>query len=62
MNETLQYRIAYLNERGRLLQNYLLPMADNELMKISPIPSRSIIIQLKNKALYFSMLLSGEIN
>jgi len=62
MNETLQLRIAYLNERGRRLQNFLLPLADNELIKFSPVPSRRIIIDLKNRALYFSMLLSGELN
>jgi hypothetical protein len=62
MNETLHYEIAYLNNRGERLQKLLLPMSDFELRRFSPRPSRQIIIDLKNKALYFSMLMSGEIN
>jgi hypothetical protein len=62
MNETLQFRIAYLNEQGRRLMNFLLPLSDSELIKFSPRPSPHIIYNLKNKALYFSMLYSGEIN
>ena len=62
MNENLQFKIAYLNEQGRRLMKLLLPMSDDELRRFSPRPSHKIIIDLKNKALYFSMLYSGEIN
>lgn len=62
MNQTLQLKIAYLNQRGKILQKLLLPMADSDLIRIAPVPSRKIIIDLKNKALYFSMCLSGAIN
>ena len=62
MNENLQYKITFLNEQGSRLMKFLLPMSDDELIKFSPRPSHRIIIDLKNKALYFSMLYSGEIN
>jgi hypothetical protein len=62
MIETLQFGITYLDERGKRLQKFLLPLSDFELRKFSPRPSRRIIIDLKNKMLYFSMLMSGEIN
>jgi len=62
MNRTLQYNLDYLIEQGIRLQQFLLPMSDFELRKFSPRPSNRIIFDLKNKALYFSMIYSGEIN
>jgi len=62
MNETLRLKIALLNERGMLLQSLLMPLSDSELIKLTPVPSPQIVYNLKNRALYFSMKFSGELN